>query len=73
MWWHTCQSNDVEIFCANRHYLVVFRFHQVCQQKYVFSPMHNLDNMNVKRVHDCTFCCQNSSTVHVSLVCIIDC
>jgi hypothetical protein len=30
-------------------------------------------NLNVERVHDCIFCCQNNSIVHVSLVCVIDC
>ncbi len=49
------------------------RLHQVCWQKYVLLPRHNLDNLSVERVHDYIFCCQNSSTVHVSLVCIIDC
>ncbi len=73
MWWCPCQSNGVEKFHANRHSLVVPCFHRVCRQKYVLSFGHNLGNLSVKRVHDCIFCCQNSLTIHVSLVCIIDC
>jgi hypothetical protein len=42
-------------------------------KKYMLSFKHNLDNLSVERVHDCIFCCQNSSTVHVSLVYVIDC
>jgi hypothetical protein len=73
MWWHTCQSNGVEKFRANRHSLVVPRFHRVCRQKYVRLPGHNLGNLSVERVHDYIFYCQNSSTIHVSLVYVIDC
>jgi hypothetical protein len=39
----------------------------------VLSLEHNLSNLSVERIHNCIFCCQNNSTIHVSLVCIIDC
>ncbi len=73
MWWHTYQSNGVEKFRANRHSLVVPHFHRICRKKYVLSLEHNLSNLSVERIHNCIFCCQNNSTIHVSLVCIIDC
>jgi hypothetical protein len=73
MWWHTYESNGVEKLCANRHSLIVPCFHQVCRQKYMLSPGHNLGNLSVERVHNCIFCYQNSLIVHVSLVCVIDC
>jgi hypothetical protein len=73
MWWHTYQNNGVEKFCVNRHNLVVPRFHQVCRQKYMLLLGHSLGNLSIEKVHDCIFCCQNNSIVHVSLVCVIDC
>jgi hypothetical protein len=63
----------LNFFCANRHSLVLLCFHWVCRQKYVLSPKHNLGNLSVKKVHDYIFCCQNNSTVHVSLVYVIGC
>ncbi len=33
---------------------------------------HNLSILSVERVHDCIFCYQNSSIIHVSLIYIID-
>ncbi len=62
----------VEKFRANPHSLVVPCFHRVCQQKYVLSPGQSLGDLSVNKVRDCIFCSQNNSTIHVSLVCVID-
>jgi len=37
MWWHTCQSNGVEKFRANRHSLVIPHYTKSADKKRVFA------------------------------------